>query len=348
MKFNIKRVTSCVFVFSLMLIPFFSIQGNNLSKNVEINPKAQFFGSLKIDDNDDFITWASALGWSGNGSINNPYIIEDEEFNGNSDVCLHIWYTTFCFIIRNCTFINSGGRDAISLKEVQNGKLINNTLSDDHYNGIDISYCDNFTISENIASNSERKGILISFSTNITLSDNVLNNNGYGGLQLGYSNNIICMNNTAKDNIKGFDLQRTNNTIIIQNTMKNNSNEGIYISECYQIEILENTITENKWGIWLGTSNNNTISKNKINNNEQYGINLFKSNYNLIKDNNLSGNGRCFTEIECEGNIFENNICITDSGDDTSSDAIPGYYPFIIIGIIFLATLVVFKKRYKH
>ncbi|MFX1572960.1 MAG: nitrous oxide reductase family maturation protein NosD [Promethearchaeota archaeon] len=343
MNFNLKKILFSFCILSLITLGLISIQGNVSFKKIELMPKMQAIGPLQIKNNDEFEGWATYLGWLGNGTKDDPYIIEDEVFDGNSYLCLLIWETTVYFIIRNCEFINSNGHDAVSLRRIQNGKLINNVISDDQYNGFDLSYSSNFVISENTITNSGHLGIEISYSTNITLSDNVLNNNGYGGLQISSSSNILCKNNTASNNVKGFDIQKINTTKIIQNTMKNNTNEGIYALECNQTEILENAINENVWGIRLSSSINNTISENIINSNNQYGIYLSGANYTLIKDNNLLGNGKCIYEYNCEGNIFEDNVC-----KKGSSTTISGYYIYIIIGIIFLTSLIVLQKKYKY
>ena len=83
-----KRVFLCVFALYLIVLPFFSILRNNFSKNIAINPQALVFGAIEIHSNSQWSLWATALGWSGNGNKNDPYIIEDEVFNGNSECCL--------------------------------------------------------------------------------------------------------------------------------------------------------------------------------------------------------------------------------------------------------------------
>ncbi|MCU0799564.1 MAG: right-handed parallel beta-helix repeat-containing protein, partial [Candidatus Thermoplasmatota archaeon] len=65
--------------------------------------------SLRIDSDQDLIDTASANGWSGNGAIMDPFIIEDLNMSGNTGgACLYLGNTTLHVIIRNCTFARSG------------------------------------------------------------------------------------------------------------------------------------------------------------------------------------------------------------------------------------------------
>ena len=86
-------------------------------------------------------TWFENQLWfgGGNGSITNPYIIENITINGlNVGSNIEIQNSNNNFIIRNNTVYNSegSGNAGIKLTNVTYGKLINNTITSNNGNGI--------------------------------------------------------------------------------------------------------------------------------------------------------------------------------------------------------------------
>ena len=89
---------------------------------------------ISIDGNTDFLTQASNNNWGGNGSIDNPIIIEN--YNITSSATEHmimILNTDLHFIIQNNLLngVNGLGKvfgDGIWLNNVQNGQILNNTI----------------------------------------------------------------------------------------------------------------------------------------------------------------------------------------------------------------------------
>ena len=112
-------------------------------------------GTIHINNN-----WSATEGagiCTGNGTISEPYVIEDLEINGGgSGTCILIENSDDYFIILNCTVTNSGvnwGDGGIKLSNVDNGHLINNSVSSCGYEGIILDSSHNNSIKGNTANN---------------------------------------------------------------------------------------------------------------------------------------------------------------------------------------------------
>ena len=218
---------------------------------------------IYIDNSDPNYNWSKTAidnNWcKGNGTQNNPYIIENITINGQgSGSCIEIRNSDRYFIIRNCTLYNSGSDldedGGIKLESVNNGKLIDNNCS---FNGY---------------------GIFLRYSSNNNISGNIVNNNINHGIRLG----IGCAGNAILRNIANFCqigismgdvFYPNNNNIISGNIASNNSDDGINLQVCNYISILGNKIYNNtNSGIHLIYSRHNDIIDNFIDNNKDSGI----------------------------------------------------------------------------
>ncbi len=284
---------------------------------------------------------------TGDGTYSAPYIIENLEIDGEkSGPCIWIENSIVYFIIKNCTAYNSGTgymyQSGIRLNNVTNGQLINNNCSLDDQ-GILLWDCSNITISGNTLNNNLVKGIYLYLSNNNIISGNTANNNDVDGIQISLSYNNIISGNTANNNyLNGINLyiDSYNNTVS-GNTANNNNDHGILLLQVYKNIISGNTANNNdKNGMHLYWSNNNTISGNTANYN-QYGIYLERSNYTMVSGNQFSGNDKCWVELNCKDNVFEDNNCVA------GNPAVPGYGIFFLIGIISITSiiLILLKRR---
>jgi beta propeller repeat protein/parallel beta-helix repeat protein len=117
---------------------------------------------FRIDNNLDIFNRATEWNWPGNGTAENPYIIEDYDINGEGyGYCIYIGNTTNYFILKDCSLHSASGHSNIPfykdsglmLHDVKNATIINNTVSDNNY-GIYIYssavYISNCKIVENV------------------------------------------------------------------------------------------------------------------------------------------------------------------------------------------------------
>ncbi len=299
---------------------------------------------IKIDDISpfgDYINWSEAAlqSWvSGNGTLNNPYIIENVFIDGQGfGDSIEIKDSNVFFEIRNSTLINagSGSYDAgIKLENVVNGKLINNTVSFNLRNGIIIGVCQNTTISENLVENNGNDltgGVGINFwGINCSVSKNNIKNSGSGfqevGAILGGYNNKIFKNNitdhprvTLGDGGSGI-LIRGVNQKIYKNIIKNNERFGIDWSGNFNNNSISDNIISNNGdtginivGIGSEPTKNITVTNNVISYN-QYGIKIHNSRYHTITGNSILDNSQIGIRVYSGHNSNISNNIIKNNG----------------------------------
>ncbi|MFX0035179.1 MAG: nitrous oxide reductase family maturation protein NosD [Candidatus Hermodarchaeota archaeon] len=237
---------------------------------------------------------------SGNGTVNNPYIIENIEiehtdydyFTNGLEHCLKIDGSNVFFIIKDCIFHGAGrmpikkedgswivgyGGNGIWVRNSSNGLIINNICYDNvQNNGIEIWY----------------------YSNNIIVKNNTCFNNGDYGIYVGaYCENIIIQENNIGINTDcGISIWRSDNNQIINNSLIGNyGRTGIYLRDHSNYNIIKgNLIDHSETGMELEISDFNNITDNIVHY-YQYSI----------KEMGVNGH-------YCEGNIIENNTLIFD------------------------------------
>ena len=282
---------------------------------------------------------------SGSGTWGDPYIISNITIDGNNQSnCIRIENTIEYFEIRNCTLINSGvGKDGIKFINITNFLLIENNISYLNGRGINLSNCKNSSISQNKINHNSGDGICVLNSHNIKILDNIVvnNTNKYGiYLKECYDNTILL--NLIGLNRHGMEIVDNRNNTISENWLLFNE-RGINFESTENNTITHNTFYSNGEALFLESSNNNTISLNTIEQNN-LGIDLRNSNYTSITFNSFIRNNDTFTELNCIGNSFLDNIFLTgvdddnENNDDTTDegDFIDILVSFIILGSIIL------------
>jgi parallel beta-helix repeat protein len=303
-------------------------------------------GKIHIDGNSGWTAFKAAGNCTGNGTISEPYVIEDLEIDGEgSGPCIFIENSDVYFRIENCTLYNAGvrispnpdDRAGIRLLNVDNSQLINNNCSSNPI-GILLESSDNNTISENIVNNNSWIGIrLIIESDNNIISGNTVNNNTtYGlcsfscffnnfstnvfknnniiGIYTNTCDNITISGNTVINSMHGMFIASDMYGKVLGNDLHNNSENGLFIRAANCI-ISGNNASYNAgngiflegWWSWVSGANN-TISGNIANYNH-VGIRLEGTDNNIISGNTLIGNDICIVELNCQGNIIQDNDC---------------------------------------
>ena len=142
-----------------------------LSTDIEIH------APFSISSNNDFNDTAQAEGWTGNGSLTNPFVIEKLFIEASYD-CISIHGTTVYFIIRNCTFVKDGIESGIGLnmQSVDNG-IIENCTFTNLWIGCITWFVSNCTWNENTFGNL-LDGIWLQESTNCIITDNSFQSGG--------------------------------------------------------------------------------------------------------------------------------------------------------------------------
>lgn len=253
---------------------------------------------IAITDNAHFTTYAS----SGDGSKNDPWIIEDFliECNGTG-IGIGIQDTTDYFIVRN-GFVNesqdSGATFNLVLNNVVNGEIINVTCSESGATNVAIFQSYNNTISScNFTDGGGTQDTYIDSSYNITIEDTIISNaitsisidNFVYGVNCHdiILDNITCYSSTSK----ALAISEGHNFTVI-NSNFTDSNQCLKIEDIEDSNFTGNYIADNTFsGIELLNGTNITINYNTVNN----------SNRGLYLNSTLS------TDITVIGNTLESN-----------------------------------------
>ncbi len=168
---------------------------------------------------------------SGNGSKEDPYIIERKNITTTSYFGIYIYGTSKYFVIRDC-FVSTGQvwrHVGIYIKDVASGtaKIINNTCINND------------------------EGIIIYNSNNCTISNNTCQNNSLGffpptaGISIDHSNNCMINNNTCNGNVIGINIEDSNSSLVLNNSCSQNILGGVNIINCESILVINNTFFDN-------------------------------------------------------------------------------------------------------
>ena len=339
-------ILGTIFAFSILINAKFSYFGGNNSENLEVNiesnlKEADYWvltgAPIFIDDSNPNYNWSKTANendWcNGNGSLSNPYIIENVTIDATSSptgcgIYVNNSQTEY-FTIRNVTVYNAGSGyyDAgFKLENTNNGTLMNNTFSNNYRNGIFLDGSNNNILSGNTANDNSYSGINLKNSNNNTLSGNTANNNDYRGITLEDSNNNNISGNTASYNFYyGIYLEDGS-----ANTLSGNSmNEcGLRLLGSYEVlcsHHIDNTNLVNGKPLYYYTNEVDLDPSNftnagqviLVNCNDSSILNL-NTSYSTIgislyycNNNNISGN--------TANNNVDYGIYLYDSNDNTIS-----------------------------
>ncbi|MHA2278248.1 MAG: NosD domain-containing protein, partial [Candidatus Kariarchaeaceae archaeon] len=221
------------------------IQNSASLANIPLRTKNELVSHspISIFGNDEFLETVDKENWAGNGTKNNPYIIENLEIVGfSSSSLIEIINVDIHFRIVN-NFL-SGGRVGINFVNVQNGTIENNIVTFNTGFGILISFSKNNTITQNTIANN-RYGIWLDTSPNNTIVKNVFDNND-DGIYLYFSEEtVISKNVVSSSSFDGINMFVSRKSIISDNLILYNPGFGINIYNSWDNQILNNTLEAN-------------------------------------------------------------------------------------------------------
>ncbi|MFP4050664.1 MAG: NosD domain-containing protein [Thermoplasmata archaeon] len=300
---------------------------------------------IRIDGDEDLENQAQQEGWPGNGSEENPFVIEGYKINKvDGDHGIYVGNTTHNLEIKN-NYLEYKSHHGIYLKNVTNCIINNNTIFKSNI-GI-YSYTSKSNIISKNDVESDSVDIYLRESTDTELTGNNMKGNGLEiwGKKLEYwnthsidtSNTInektvhywknkdqgkipsnsgqvilanctnINVENQLLDSFTGINVAYSDNINIKGNEMFNNSNRGISLYHSDNCMIENNIIVSTSVsGISLTKSNRTRVVDNKIIKNNNFGIRLQYSGENEIVENNVSANKG--SAIILRGESDRNNV----------------------------------------
>ncbi|NHJ41469.1 MAG: hypothetical protein FK731_15675 [Asgard group archaeon] len=260
--------------------------------------------SIKILCDEDFEKYH----FQGNGTIINPYLIENYILNTTEDNAIHIEDTSKYFIIHNCSV--EAERVGIFIKNIALGTA---------------------KITRNICSNTLIYGIILVNAPGTLLTDNTCNSTSESGITLNYSSNVSLINNICNNGRSGISLNYSFYSVIINNTCNNNYHGGIYLYYSQYANLSYNTCNDNYDGaIGLDTSSSNATLIGNICNYNDIGIYLFYSNYPALYNNTCKNNWYNIHLYSCNHTTLTNNYCYNKYGDDDGINLIRSSYSTLI------------------
>jgi parallel beta-helix repeat protein len=167
-------------------------------------------------------------------------------------------------------FITGSQNSSISLWAVEEGSIVNNTISN-NVEGIGLDACSGMTVSDNEITNSVLTGIGASNSGGITVSENTLSGNGGGIWYHNVTASSITGNSLTSNNGNGIGVVAGSSVITVsQNNVTDSMGgewaAGISSGESTSINILDNTVTGSQnesivvWSTEGGSIVNNVVS----------------------------------------------------------------------------------------
>ena len=251
---------------------------------------------IEIDGDVNFWEIAQLEGWPGDGSPENPFIINGLSIFNDGGHLISISNTRVSFTISNCNL--TGGcynslydGTGIYLENVTNGEIVNNIC------------------------NKNSPGIVLYGSSSNTVVNNTCTDNIFGGINLEHSDSNIVANNTCS-NWGGICLFDSDYNIARYNTLYNTLT-GLRIHGSDFNTLANNNCSNNgNDGIYLDSSDSNTVTNNTCDNNGNHGITLEYSDSNTVANNtcryndvNVEDCGDGIYLYDSDSNIVVTNIC---------------------------------------
>lgn len=275
----------------LLTIPFHSSNTSHFLVYDDIKDSKTFHHSIvphnpiRISSDAEF----EKMGFEGNGTETNPYIIEDlsienDAFDGK---CISIVSTSAYFIIQNCVLFSDNERSGfgVYLEKVSNGVVTDceiHTLE----TGIYVLKSEECRFESNTLSRLE-KGFYLTQSLHLELLSNSVSksDNGLSLYKIDYSevtsNRIVGCDYGIYTNI-GVGIQVQSNQVI-------GSFFGIYFYNTIDCQSLLNSVTESQYGIYYFKSQDCNISSSDLSKN-RYGVFLIEVDRGIVSDSVIKSN----------------------------------------------------------
>lgn len=206
--------------------------------------------SISIDGEEELENISKTMGWNGNGSHDNPYIIKFLDFTrSQTSFCLIMKNTYSHVLIVDCTFQNS-----------------DNGSGPDPTGGILLDSCRNVIIEKNKFSNFSH-GMRIEKSTyNVSIE-----NNDFSGCAHGIFIHYECTkvqiysNRVTSSQYDGIHLENVSNLAVKENEIASCRGNGIHLQNCRNCEFGYNTLNGNgRAGINVDNSYDNLFFSNRM------------------------------------------------------------------------------------
>ncbi len=203
---------------------------------------------INIYSDTDFVT----MGLPGNGSIDNPYRIEDYLIQDSVGYGIYISGVSQYFVVQNCV-IRNALLHGILIQNVKfgNGNVSNNIIENNGDIGIFILQSVGITAENNFCNGNEF-GFEVRYSSDCYIFNNTCESNLLSGMYLRHElqGSVFANNSLINNNYFGMDFFLANGSFVYNNTFENN---GVRIYEenletYLHYELLGNIVNNQKIG----------------------------------------------------------------------------------------------------
>ncbi|MHA1744949.1 MAG: NosD domain-containing protein [Promethearchaeota archaeon] len=303
----------------------YNIVSNNVFQNLTVAIDFGYHGSLNVHNfnlvyGNTINEGARAIIFETDGTGNEIY---DNSITAQSSWGVYVEGESVAGInhtvIRDNT-ISACGTGMVVGRYTGDNLIQGNVINGSSHTGLNLyTYSANNVVKENTI-NFNKRGIWLQYSneTHPIINNTINYNTEYGIYGSICSDQSILDNVIRYNNLSGIHMWISENNIIAGNIISDSIQDGLSLVDSDENIISGNIITLNLNGIFINESNANTIVGNMINDNEAVGILLDSSNDTVIHDNLLGGNLVCIEEVDSDGTIEYDNLCI--AVDDETLD----------------------------
>ncbi len=213
--------------------------------------------------------------------------------------------------------VAAGERDAC-IRILADGVKVSGFVVRNGFYGISLDEVEDCEVSNNTVIHCVQPGIMLKFSNHNIVKNNNASFNGLGGegwygIYLTNSHDNLILDNVASDNGEyGINLFPSCNNNTLRGNVAQRNDYGIYMfTDCEDNIIESNVLSNNRIaGIDMRFNcHDNIVLNNTIKNNVVAGISLMESVKNTLKGNAITGNGRYGVGVQSgsDSNIIINN-----------------------------------------
>ena len=323
-----KHAKGVLLLFSFLIIfGTMNIMGNtttvfdqgivNTTPHQKMLPAYTPHGVITIVNDSDFALQDLSESWPGNGSEEDPYIIQGYNITNDVAVSIAISDVSAYFEIRDCLITSTSHQNVggVTLNNVTHAYLENciisykNTgLEIDNSDGISVVNCtmDNNADGATVDTSNHTtftdchftytttgSGFYQDSSHWTTITDCYLNYNGDYGLESYYCDYFVFTGNEVMGNdYAGLLVENSHYGEYQDNTIFANEEEGIKLSTSHLNTVTENTIYDNwGYGLYLQGTQYGVFSHNTIYNNTLEGINFDVGAHSILEANTVYESG---------------------------------------------------------
>ncbi len=282
---------------------------------------------IHISGDENFRDRAVIEEWPGDGSEDNPFIIEGYNISDSPNTLISIADTSSFFILRNNFLAGlDQNQNALECHNVHNG-IIQNNIIFNSLNGIGFYGSeDNFIINNTVYQN-RQVGIRLEGSNSNKIHNNSAFQNNEHGIWLFDSKHNLLSSNIGFDNTYcGIKLVASSDAnVLVNNFVFNNDESGIWLSSS-DANFLYNNSAQTNSGMGIDCTDlcfDNIVTRNFLSNNAEFGIKIDNSDSHQIVENNFLSNAPFLPAQAYDdglGNLFTNNYWNDHTSPDVNAD----------------------------